>query len=75
MFSPFEGIGFPMTKGRFWFCLGMMALGHAMMVRGWWKLLAPRCPAPVLGFGYAMMLVMSLLLSPDTSKAFIYFQF
>ena len=25
MFSPFEGIGFPMTKGRFWFCLGMMA--------------------------------------------------
>ncbi len=75
MFGSFDGIGFPMTKGRFWFCLAMVALGHAMMVRGAWKVLSARCPAPVLGFGFAILLIMTMLLSPDTSKVFMYFQF
>ena len=34
-----------------------------------------RLPAPALGFSYAIILTLALLLSPDTGKAFIYFQF
>jgi alginate O-acetyltransferase complex protein AlgI len=32
-------------------------------------------PAPVMGFGYAAVLTLALVLAPDSGKAFIYFQF
>jgi alginate O-acetyltransferase complex protein AlgI len=40
-----------------------------------WKKLAVRLPAPMLGFGYAVVLTLAMVLAPDSGKAFIYFQF
>ena len=34
-----------------------------------------RLPAPVLGFGYATVLSLALVLAPSASRAFVYFQF
>jgi hypothetical protein len=34
-----------------------------------------RMPGPIVGAGYALVLFLVLLLSPEASKAFIYFQF
>jgi hypothetical protein len=40
-----------------------------------WRRLANRLPSPLIGFSYAVMLTFALVLAPNTSKAFIYFQF
>lgn len=32
-------------------------------------------PAPVLGFGYATILMVALVLAPAAGKPFVYFQF
>jgi alginate O-acetyltransferase complex protein AlgI len=53
----------------------VVALCHALAQRGLWKKLAIRLPSPALGFGYAVVLTLALVLAPDAGKAFIYFQF
>src|SRR5207249_1379413 len=56
--------------------LGAIVLfAHVMMYHGFWKRLADRVPAPVLGFTYALMGTAVLALTPETAKVFIYFQF
>jgi alginate O-acetyltransferase complex protein AlgI len=52
-----------------------VCISHAMVSTGLWRKLAVRLPAPVLGWLYALLLNLTLLLSADSSKAFIYFQF
>jgi alginate O-acetyltransferase complex protein AlgI len=52
-----------------------LVIGHLL---GSWSKTRPalaRLPGPVLGFGYAMLLISSLILSPGAGKTFIYFQF
>ena len=48
---------------------------HLLALRGLWQRLATRLPAPVMGAGYAAVLLLALVLAPNAGKAFIYFQF
>jgi hypothetical protein len=55
--------------------LAVVVICHAVAHYGIWKKLAPHLPPALLGFSYATLLTLSLVLAPDASKAFIYFQF
>jgi len=55
--------------------LAAVALCHGLTVRGLWKKVWRRLPAPALGFGYAAILTLALALAPEAGQGFIYFQF
>ena len=57
-----------------WIALAVV-LSYVLSQRGVWSKLTLRLPGPVLGFAYAALLTLSLLLSPELERAFIYFQF
>jgi alginate O-acetyltransferase complex protein AlgI len=65
----------PMQIQGLWYTVAVVVFCHSLAHSGFWKRIAIRLPAPVLGLGYATALALSLLLAPDTGKAFIYFQF
>jgi alginate O-acetyltransferase complex protein AlgI len=75
MFVPTGGLGAPLHNRSLWVTLGVMILCHIIGHQEWFKRFAVRIPAPVMGFSYAVVLTVSLLLAPDSGKAFIYFQF
>jgi alginate O-acetyltransferase complex protein AlgI len=75
MAVPHSGQGAPLGGLSFWSLLGVLAFGHAVGASGVWKRWGGRLPAPVLGLGYALLLTLTLVLAPDTGKAFIYFKF
>jgi alginate O-acetyltransferase complex protein AlgI len=75
MFVNHHGAMVPIASAGLWFTLAVVAFCHAFAHGGLWSRFAVRLPGPVLGFGYAMILSVSLLLAPDSGKAFIYFQF
>jgi alginate O-acetyltransferase complex protein AlgI len=59
-----------------------LAVLAAVLLVGYWLTSAPirrrlalRLPEPLWGVGYAALLTIILLLSPESSKVFIYFQF
>lgn len=72
---PHDGLVAPLHYRSFWYTVAVVALCHVLGQRAWWKRLSERLPAPMLGFGYAMVLSLALVLAPDSGKAFIYFQF
>ena len=60
----------------FWWLAALTLICHGIGRAGLWPTLVRRLPAPVLGGGYAAVLTLALLLTPDGSnKVFIYFQF
>jgi D-alanyl-lipoteichoic acid acyltransferase DltB (MBOAT superfamily) len=65
----------PMSSRSFWCLAAVLLLGHLLVYHGLWRRWQGRLPAPVLGMGYALLLSLVLVLAPDGSKAFIYFQF
>jgi alginate O-acetyltransferase complex protein AlgI len=72
---PFHGLPSPLHYHSFWYTVAAVVLCHALAHRGLWNRISVRLPAPVMGFGYALVLTLALLLAPDTGKTFIYFQF
>jgi len=54
---------------------GTVFLAHIAARYELWRRLEGRVPAPMLGVAYATAAAVTLLLAPDASKAFIYFQF
>ena len=48
---------------------------HALAQRGVGDRLAARVPIPVRGLAFGGILTLILLIAPQASKAFIYFQF
>jgi alginate O-acetyltransferase complex protein AlgI len=73
---PAEGEPVPLDLRIFWILVSLTVLCHAFGETGWWKKLAIRLPAPVLGVSYGVCLSLCLLLTPDANeKVFIYFQF
>jgi alginate O-acetyltransferase complex protein AlgI len=66
--------GPPQAKGL-WYTVAAVALCQFLAVRGLWKKLWRRLPAPAIGLGYAVLLTLALVLAPDTGQGFIYFQF
>jgi alginate O-acetyltransferase complex protein AlgI len=75
MFVPTHGHGTELYARAFWISLLVVAIGHALTLNGLGKRWIFTLPSPVRGFGYAAFLTLALMLAPDTSKAFIYFQF
>jgi hypothetical protein len=55
--------------------IACMVIGHALAVGGVMDKGYQRLPAPVRGLGYVAMLLAILLLTPVTTRFFIYFQF
>jgi alginate O-acetyltransferase complex protein AlgI len=75
MFVPSAGLGCPLHDCGLWYTVAFMAVCHAVGYYGLWPWIQKRLPAPVLGMGYSMALLLALLLAPPAGKAFIYFQF
>jgi alginate O-acetyltransferase complex protein AlgI len=75
MTIPTRGQGVDGPAAGLWFTLAVVVLAHVLGHTGLWRKIAPRLPPPVLGFGYAALLTLALVLATDTSKAFIYLQF
>jgi alginate O-acetyltransferase complex protein AlgI len=69
------GMGSPLHNRSLWVTVGVVILCHVLTYYNVWRKATLRLPAPVLGFSYAMLLTVALVLAPDSGKAFIYFQF
>ncbi|HKI30521.1 MAG TPA: MBOAT family protein [Gemmataceae bacterium] len=72
---PEPGPEVPHPHKGLWLTLAAVALCHGLTVRGLWKKVWRRLPAPALGFGYAAILTLALALAPEAGQGFIYFQF
>jgi alginate O-acetyltransferase complex protein AlgI len=75
MFVPFKGSPAPLADRNFWYTVVAVVLFHAVAASGLWKRVVNWVPAPVLGGAYAVLLTLTMVLAPDSGKAFIYFQF
>jgi alginate O-acetyltransferase complex protein AlgI len=69
------GLGQPMHSEGLWITLFIAAIAQVISARNRWPALLNRVPAPALGFAYAMVICLALVIAPQTDKAFIYFQF
>jgi alginate O-acetyltransferase complex protein AlgI len=65
----------PIPEFGFWLTVGVIVICHILGKTGVWIRPGLRLSAPVLGFGYATLLALALLLSPQGVKEFIYFNF
>jgi alginate O-acetyltransferase complex protein AlgI len=75
LFMPVGGTGLPMDQNRLWWTVYLMIFAHIIGIFGIWHWVWKRLPGPVLGAGCALIFVAAQVLSPDTTKAFVYFQF
>jgi alginate O-acetyltransferase complex protein AlgI len=73
--GPHGGLIAPASVSLFCALAAITAMCHVLAERGVWQKLAPRLPPPVIGCGYAAVLVLALLLQPSDQTQFIYFQF
>jgi alginate O-acetyltransferase complex protein AlgI len=69
------GLPSEMAVGTFWLAAAAVALGHLLGRREVLNKLGERLPAPLQGFALATLLTAALVLAPEASKAFVYFQF
>jgi alginate O-acetyltransferase complex protein AlgI len=75
MFVWHTGVGLPVDQNRLWWTVYLVVAAHIVVLLGWWKWAWQRVPGPVLGAACALLFVTAQVLSPDTTKAFVYFQF
>ncbi|MBO0696987.1 MAG: MBOAT family protein [Zavarzinella sp.] len=75
LFVPSDGIGLPMDQNRLWWTVYLLVFAHLVAALGVWAWVWRRLPGPVLGAGCALVFVAAQVLSPDTTKAFVYFVF
>jgi alginate O-acetyltransferase complex protein AlgI len=75
LFIPVKGLGLPMDQNRLWWTVYLMVFVHLIVMFGIWKWIWKRLPGPVLGTACALLFVAAQVLSPDRTKAFVYFQF
>jgi alginate O-acetyltransferase complex protein AlgI len=70
-----EGVYHPFgTRFLAWVLVGSV-LFHVAGYRGWWTWARTRLPAPLLGGGCALLLVLCMAMAPMDVRPFIYFQF
>jgi hypothetical protein len=62
------------TRGL-WLAVLCVVLGHVLGRPGVWRGMSRRMAMPVQGLSCAALLTLALVLAPDASKAFVYFQF
>jgi alginate O-acetyltransferase complex protein AlgI len=65
----------PMPNAGLWLVVSVVVACHLAGVQRWWERWHLRLPAPVLGGGYAFALTASLMLAPNGTHPFIYFNF
>jgi alginate O-acetyltransferase complex protein AlgI len=65
----------PVPEIGFWLTVAIMLAAHVLGKTGVWIRPALRLSAPMLGFSYALLLGLALVLAPQGAKPFIYFQF
>jgi alginate O-acetyltransferase complex protein AlgI len=70
-----QGQGAPLPYVSFCYLFGLVVLAQLFTRWGWWQRLSSYVPAPVTGLGYAVVATLALVLTPDSGKTFIYFQF
>ena len=75
LFTLHAGLGPPMPNRMLWTLLGFVAVCHWLMASGTWRTVWPKLPAELQGFGYATCLIVAMVLAPDQSQSFIYFDF
>lgn len=75
MAVPHSGLGPPLHSRGFVYTVILVILAHVVGASGLWKRWSDHIPPPMLGFGYAAMLTVALVLAPDVGQSFIYFQF
>jgi alginate O-acetyltransferase complex protein AlgI len=75
LFSRHAGLKSDLHDSSLWQILAVLLVCHGVARFGLWRWAVERLPAPALGLGYAVVLTLALLLTPDAGKAFIYFQF
>jgi alginate O-acetyltransferase complex protein AlgI len=75
MFIPHGGSAPPAPETSFYITLLVVVSCHALAARGWVTKVTDKWPTPVLGFGYAAILMVALVLAPAAGKPFVYFQF
>jgi alginate O-acetyltransferase complex protein AlgI len=75
MLTAESGPGAPLYAHSLWLTVAAVALAHALGRRGLWRKLFAAVPVPVRGMAYGAALTLALLLPPQATRAFIYFQF
>jgi alginate O-acetyltransferase complex protein AlgI len=65
----------PLPAFGFWLTAGVVLICHVAGKTGLWIRPGLRLSAPMLGFTYASVLALALVLSPQGVKPFIYFRF
>ena len=65
----------PLNNRSLWYTVAFLFGCHLLVRSGVWQRIYNRLPAPIIGVGYAVCLCTAMLLEPDSSNAFIYFQF
>jgi alginate O-acetyltransferase complex protein AlgI len=65
----------PMPNAGLWLVVAVVVGAHYAGVRRLWERLSWRLPAPVLGACCVVAVTIALMLSPDGTKPFIYFDF
>jgi alginate O-acetyltransferase complex protein AlgI len=76
MLTPAPGaLPTPLPEFGFWVTVAVMLAAHVLGKTGVWIRPALRLSAPMLGFSYAVLLGLALVLAPQGAKPFIYFQF
>ncbi|HLN29807.1 MAG TPA: MBOAT family protein [Gemmataceae bacterium] len=69
------GLAAPLHYRSFWYLAAVAVCCHALRRSIHWRRTTLQLPPAVVGFGYAAVLTLALVLTPETIKAYIYFQF
>lgn len=75
LFTWQAGLGPPMQNRALWIIFGFVALCQWLAASGAWRAVWPRIPSELQGLGYAACLTVAMILAPDQSQSFIYFDF
>jgi hypothetical protein len=76
LFVPTGGSGLTLPAAGLWLTLAVVLIGHLIAQRDrLWRAWLERVPAPVWGVSLGGVFTLVLLLAPQASKAYIYFQF
>jgi alginate O-acetyltransferase complex protein AlgI len=75
MMAGVGGLAVPLPLRGLWITVAAVALAHALGRERFRRALIERVPAPVQGMALGALFTLALVLAPDASKAFVYFQF
>ena len=75
MLTGVAGLGSPLPVLGLWLTVGVVVLAHALGQERLRRAMTTRVPAPAQGLALGVLFTVALLLAPDASKAFVYFQF